>query len=94
MVILHIDTFDYRMYREENPWDSETFFSNLSETIQDTNGGSVLIHDLPATAEMLPEIIEMFKNYHKDNDMEFVSLEYLLHLKYSSSLYAQKDSAL
>ncbi len=84
MIILHIDTFDYYMYRQFNPWNSGRFFSNLTETLKESTGGSILLHDLPKTAEMLPRIIEMLRETNNGNTTEFVQLDYLLKLKYLS----------
>ncbi len=56
LISLQLDSYDYA-YKEGGPWDKAALLKRL-EGLIGPRGGVLLIHELPVTTEILPEILD------------------------------------
>jgi len=93
MIILQVDSYDYRNAQNSN-WDSADILNNLKGGIVDSNGGTILMHDLSITARLLEESLEnIFKLENSRGGFSLVSLEKLINIKAESILQLSAISA-
>jgi len=67
LIILQIDSFDYLMNRNAKPWSKDQVVKTLFQSIEESTGGTILMHDLPQTVEILREIIQGIQSRSNEN---------------------------
>lgn len=91
MILFQIDSFDYRI-TDTTVNGEEYVLSHLKQSVEESSGGLILMHDIPFTAYLLPEIIETVTSVANENgNFQFTSIARLLLDKYHPSLAGLRE---
>jgi hypothetical protein len=83
LVLFQMDSYDWMVVDHPN-WDDEYIISRLKRNVENSLGGTILMHELSFTASLLPDVIRQINDLENSNG-KFTSatLYKLMDLKYS-----------